>query len=70
MTARIAGQHDMVTHREPLHAGANGFHHARALVTEHHGQRERHVLIANGDVGVADPGSDNSYQNLVIPRLI
>ena len=55
----------MIPRRDLLHAGADRLDHAGALVTEHRRQRHGIPLVANDQVGVADPARHDPDQHLV-----
>jgi hypothetical protein len=51
------------------HRGADSLQHPGAFVPEHRRQRDRIPLVANDQVGVADPGRHDPDQHLVGPQL-
>ena len=49
---------------------ADSLHHAGALVTEDGGQGRRVVLVAHGEVGMADARADDAHEHLVRLRVL
>jgi hypothetical protein len=52
------------------HRRAHRLDHARTLVAEHRGQRHRVPLVADDQVGVADPAGRHPHQQLVAAQLV
>ena len=59
------GEDDVVAHADAFNVGADFLDNARTFVAEHEGERERHDLLDDGLVRVADAGGDEFDQHFV-----
>src|SRR5271154_3593770 len=57
----------MIADLEFRNVGSNARYHPRALVTQYVGQRQRKVLMDDGEVGMAYAGASQLHQNLACP---
>lgn len=55
----------MVAGRQAAHGRPHALHDARALVAEHHRQREDELALDDLEVGVAEPRGTHAHQHVV-----
>ncbi len=56
-------QHHAIARCDFGHARSHRFDHAGAFVAKHGGQRKRHELVAEHDIGMAQPDTGNPHQH-------
>src|ERR1700751_1130332 len=68
-TARVVGQHHVIAYGYAVRVGSDGLHNPGSLMPYHQRERALGVRVADKQVGVTVPHTDNAHQDLAGARL-